>query len=386
MDWYEVKFLESPVNLKGFIKESIGRDPSTNIATEISTCLQQGRLFFEAAKNAPLEIKPLQLFYGVVGFSKALTSARKIISTSALSQAHGLKDRSESNARLKALKVAIGSKGTFQHFNDSICDLESVNYFGKENETLKIYRNTRKSNLLVGKVLSLKTILSKIPSLSEMYKKTFNEESDCLPLSFYNHDSGLVELRIDLASYFQDRESLKVMVDELRTKYPFLKKWLLSNAQRCWDSSILTFVNVEYQGVNEFSESHLSEIDGRFERNVGSLEIIDFEKLLPPLAGGVINTHPTYIKPVEGIDISEYSIIYLGSFLMSSIVRYRPQIWVHSIKGRITQQRSSDDHCLAIIEIFLDQTLRDFPGFVINGMRVKLNQANSADAKSRAAD
>lgn len=70
MDWYDIKFLESPANLKSVIGESIQRTPSTTIASGISTCLQQGRFFFEAAENSPLEIKPLQVFYGVVIFLK----------------------------------------------------------------------------------------------------------------------------------------------------------------------------------------------------------------------------------------------------------------------------------------------------------------------------
>ena len=64
--WRKMAFLESVTNLKPLIKENLGREPSTHVAREVASCLQQGRLFFEAARSAPLEIRPLQLFYGMV--------------------------------------------------------------------------------------------------------------------------------------------------------------------------------------------------------------------------------------------------------------------------------------------------------------------------------
>ena len=71
-DWHKCKFLESVDNLKPLVKARFGREPSTTLAREIIACLLQGRLFYEAAVSSPLEIRPLQQFYGMIGFSKAL--------------------------------------------------------------------------------------------------------------------------------------------------------------------------------------------------------------------------------------------------------------------------------------------------------------------------
>ena len=86
IDWYKIKFLESTSNLKALIKESSGKEPSTKVAREISICIQQGRMFFETASKSPMETRPLQLFYGMVGFSKALTIAKSIQPIESLSQ------------------------------------------------------------------------------------------------------------------------------------------------------------------------------------------------------------------------------------------------------------------------------------------------------------
>ena len=120
--WNECRFLESSENLKQLVKHRFGRERSTSVAREISACLQQGRLFYEAAAGSPLEIRPLQMFYGMVGFSKALILACHLRSFSAGRQAHGLKDISRGNSRIADLRVRITNAGTFQDFNDVISD------------------------------------------------------------------------------------------------------------------------------------------------------------------------------------------------------------------------------------------------------------------------
>src|SRR4051794_30217233 len=99
-DWYKCKFLESGENLKPLVKKRFGREPSSSIAREIVACLQQGRFFYEAADSAPLEIRPLQQFYGMTGFSKALIIASQLRSLSSLKPAHGLVDISAGNSKI----------------------------------------------------------------------------------------------------------------------------------------------------------------------------------------------------------------------------------------------------------------------------------------------
>ncbi|MCG2665311.1 YaaC family protein [Bradyrhizobium sp. GCM10023182] len=79
-DWNKIRFLESTSNLKAIVKQSTGRMPSTEIARDIAACLQQGRLFFDIAASAQLQVQPLQIYYGIVGFSKAIILARNLLS------------------------------------------------------------------------------------------------------------------------------------------------------------------------------------------------------------------------------------------------------------------------------------------------------------------
>src|ERR1700722_19902735 len=118
VDWHKCKFLESTENLKPLVKKRFGREPSSSIAREIVACLQQGRLFYEAAATSPLEIRPLQQFYGMVGFAKALIVASRCQSLATLRGAHGVKDVSTARCRLTELQIRIENEGTLQEFND----------------------------------------------------------------------------------------------------------------------------------------------------------------------------------------------------------------------------------------------------------------------------
>jgi len=94
---------------------------------------------------------------------------------------------------------------------------------------------------------------------------------------------------------------------------------------------------------------------------------------LPSLAGGWGN--PTYaIVPVQGKDVSEFSLHFLGMFLLSSLVRYRPHTWVNALSRSIIEGHPADDTVLALIEKFLDLNALDIPSFVIKAMNPHLDE------------
>src|SRR5215831_7337854 len=94
-DWYDIKFLESASNVRRVLKKATGRMPSATVATEIGVCIEQGRSFFELAQSAPLQIRPLQLYYGLLSFAKAVIIARTSNSIATIDQTHGLSDISD---------------------------------------------------------------------------------------------------------------------------------------------------------------------------------------------------------------------------------------------------------------------------------------------------
>lgn len=162
VDWHRCRCLESTENLKPLVKKRFGREPSSSIAREIVACLQQGRLFYEAAATSPLEIRPLQQFYGMVGFAKALIVASKLNSLATLRQTHGLKDISANNSRIAELKLKIDRSGTFQEFNDVVAPLTRLGLVDVVNKSRAVYFPSAKSDKLAGIEVSLREILRRI--------------------------------------------------------------------------------------------------------------------------------------------------------------------------------------------------------------------------------
>ena len=122
-------FLESIENLRPLVERARGRTPSAGLAREMTSCLQQGRLFYESADQSDLAIRPLLLFYGTMAYAKALIALQTLNSLSTLRPAHGINDKSRDDSRVDELEVVIGDHaGTFQAFNDAVAPLNRFTY------------------------------------------------------------------------------------------------------------------------------------------------------------------------------------------------------------------------------------------------------------------
>jgi hypothetical protein len=377
-NWSQIKFLESTSNIQRLVKEIVGRKPSTKLASEISVCIQQGRMFFDTAIESPIEIKPLQLFYGMIGFAKALTLARTLKGLETFSSSHGIRDISVQTSSIEDLQLKILSIGTFQCFNDVILQFERIHYFNNSMPEWH-YNKTASSVKLSEKVISIKDVLARIPGLEELYEKTFHEApKTCSIMLDYSQENNFADLRIDDPDKFTDRESLKAIVKKWRDRYHFLNDWCLYEATHAWGNSIINFGNFVKKDIDdEFSEGFLMEIGGDFKATAliakkPEHDKNDFRTILPPLFGGLRRNLQNIVEPFKGEYISEYSLFYLGMFLLSSLVRYRPQIWNHSISRSITIEKSTDDRALALIEDFMNKAIAEYPNMVIETFRTKL--------------
>ena len=310
---------------------------------KISACLQQGRMFFEAAIQSPIEIRPLLIFYGIIGFSKAIILARHLKGHETLLKSHGLKDISAENARLENLKLMIEANGTFQQFNDVIVMFDGINY--NLSSSPFFHKIPFDSSVKIkDKDIIIKDILARIPGLGEYYQSTFQEypKNKMLDVYYMDDRDGLTHLKITDPEIYNDRVSLKRIVQKWRAKYPFLENWCFIEAAHAWGESYLTFVNINKSELDEFSEEFLVERDGSFATKSGEYNLpyerIDFKTILAPLSGGLTKKAEHMIEDYEGAFISEYALHYLGMFLLSSLVRYRPQIWSHAIKAWVTKK------------------------------------------------
>jgi hypothetical protein len=299
-----LKYLESTSNIKLLIQETIGKEPSTRLASEISVCLQQGRMFFDAATESPIEIKPLQIFYGMIGFAKAITLARSLRGLETFRHSHGLIDITPTNSKLESMELKILSKGTFQDFNNVVCNLERIHYLDKDNMPSWHFIATSNSDRLKDKKINIKDILARIPGLGDLYQDTFHEHPKAWPIdiSYWEEKNGFTELRIDDPEIYNDRASLETIVKRWKEKFPFLNNWCLCQVAKAWGYSIIIFCNVEKDDINEFANDFLVEKDGQFReqrdfRRDTSFRRIDFRTILPPLFGGIRGGRQSMVEP-----------------------------------------------------------------------------------------
>jgi YaaC-like Protein len=290
MDWHKCRFLESCENLKPLVKMRFGREPSTSQAREIVACLQEGRLFYQAAETSPIEIRPLQLFYGMVGFAKALIVASQLRSLSSLKPAHGVADDSAANSRIADLRLKIGEGGTFQEFNDAIRGLSRISYSDQRPKWDLVSFESASSSQLAGISLSLRDILGRIPGLESLYRMTFDEDALTAGMGIgglSGGSSGWFILDFRDARVLNDLNSLKQIVERWRAKFPFLKMWRLYRAEPSWGQTVIRFVNLRNTDVDEFAETYAAFKDGTFQARIylEDSERLALEQGLAPFAG-----------------------------------------------------------------------------------------------------
>ncbi|MDR6661281.1 hypothetical protein J2W51_003867 [Tardiphaga robiniae] len=371
-DWYDIKFLESATNVRQLLGNSTGRTPSASIAREIAVCIQQGRLFFEAAALAPIQIKPLQIYYGVVAFAQAVIVARNGRSLSTLARAHGLKDVTALDAGVEELALRVENGGTFQEFNDAIAPLGRVLYF----ENLMPNWHEKPFDKAAGlseQRIAITDILARTPGVADKFAQTFGSAAKTIPimLNFGTPYTGSCTLRIDDPVLFSDRASLVSSIQKLRAEYPFLELWRFNEAQHAWGNSIIVFDNADKRGYDDLSDENLIRANNNGFAASRALmgdggSMVPAVDILTPLSGGYVGSAQTYaMQPINNVKLSEYALQFLGSFLLSSLVRYRPQIWQNAISRSVTAESPADDRALSLIEKFLDDVLSGFPNMVV---------------------
>lgn len=367
-EWHLLQFLESSENLRKAIARHHGWRPSDTRAREIAACLRQGRLFYETGAASPTDISPLQFFYGMVAFAKALTLVcDRTTGLSALVPGHGIRDDSAANSRLEELVASIDNRGTLAEFNDVVASRNRLCYFDEENHPRSIVIPCADSATISGLRCTFKDILSRIPGMHSLYTETTGEFASTTPVVIQapSIPENKWSIRIDDLRRYDDRDGLRAIVGELRVRFPFLAAWRVLEAQRAWGRSIIQFVNVAPDG-DDLAEGVLFAAGGAFYVppelvNVGRFQNVG--RHLDPIAGGFGGT-VSAISPLHGLNLSEYTLHYVALFMLSSVVRYRPQTWMHVLSRAVTQVRPADDSMLALVELLLYTNQHQIPNFV----------------------
>jgi hypothetical protein len=387
-DWYSIRFLESAGNLAPLVKQRTGRQCSDGVARDIAACLQQGRQFYQSAAESPLEIRPLLLYYGMVGFAKALVLATHVRRHSTLAKSHGLRDVSEANSSIGQLATVVGEGdendaegqgdvdisqltldvrgvGTFQQFNDVAKRLHRFRYNDDRGSvTTLTFVDAASSDELSNMRLTLKDILSRIPGLQVLYTDTFNEPAATMPMTLNPYGDGVFTVELVTKDRFSDLESLNALVARAREQWAFLKKWRLDSADVNWGTGNLRFANSADNATDELPANGMSRDGIRFSNKHAENFFPLARGDLPILTGGYGGPQQACL-PIGDKHIAELSLHFLGLFLLSTLARYRPATWRHAVSRTALSQVPADDRALALIERFLDINAHAIPMFMV---------------------
>jgi hypothetical protein len=375
MSWQDYKFLESASNVRTFLTKALDREPNTSVATEIATCLRQGRMFFEAAKDAPLDIRPLLVQYGVIAMGKALASARTLTAMNTFTQSHGLSDTSPYNASLEGLSLAVGGSGSFHEFNNAARLLDVFRHYGPKNEQRRVFLEYAASSHFVGKAFTFHDLFSRLPNQQTLYLDTFSRAGNCLDTHIYSESDGTAPLTVTIREKSEvDLQRVQTIVAKLRSEFPFLQHWALHEIEANYGELKLKFLNLDRASAPDATRVHVGPRNF-FEEEIPPLPCTPtpLDKMPLPIQGSLFDGGNGIgaIQALHGINCSLYAVIYMATFMLGSLVRYRPQTWIHALTSKITNDRALDDHSVALVEAFLDDVLSKFPVIIMQGVTIR---------------
>ena len=361
----ELRFLEGASALKDRMRLLSGRQPNSSQVAFASSCLLHGRLFWESARAAPIETRPLLLYYGAAAFAKLLVIAKTGCQPHDIGSSHGASCMPGLGDTVGGYLIRCDGTGLFQSFNDVAAGLCRLKYFHNF-ESRYVSTPAASSELLVGLQLSLQEILARVPEVADMYKLCCGTPASVTGLSVLAPISleDDFKIRVDLPEGFAGLEQLKAHVAMLRERIPFFTEWRLYSAQHAWNNSITMFCNrsgalesTEFNGVfDEGGKNFAASIPEGLAR-------FEVAPVLPSLAGGYSRSN-SYITPVSGAAVSEHSLQLLGLLSLSSLVRYRPHVWTSCVHRRRLGEKPVDDALLPAIEVFLECVTESFPQLV----------------------
>lgn len=171
--WRILSNYESSDLVKVRFKATHGRELNTSKASEICASITQARGYMEAANGANRSVRPLLLYYGVLGLARGLTL---FLSTSlreaSLAQAHGLSVSGWGDTltgecgSIGQLKIKLNASGTLQQL------------MNETDHRAFLRSNSSQANFVIGYALppaetemSLADILSRIPEIRPSYSR-----------------------------------------------------------------------------------------------------------------------------------------------------------------------------------------------------------------------
>lgn len=352
--WQRLAMLfESGSNLRAHLRRYAGFEPNAAQAEHIAAALRQGREWFRVAATGELMARPVAIYYGMVSFAAAAAMSwglPKLLD--GFKQGHGLRARHLES--LSGATVATsGADFLFQTFTQLMI----------ENGPIRVRLKSGVLWLAAGEPsepfeADLKAVLGRLPLLADLYQQTFDEPPPTIPADLSLSKVGEGPTDRPLATLLIP--SLGSDAESIRRRLPVLARW------RLW----------ELGGQSLRFESFPPDLDPRpGTAEDQRLHTLELAGLMPSMA----ESHGRWflVEPLPGCATSlpQASLMAAGAYLLSSVARYRPDVW-----SRLLTMRGNDARLRALVEEFLDACESQFPlealGVLMRGrIEVRARQA-----------
>lgn len=288
-------------------------------AFEICASFVQARGYMEAARSADRIVRPLLVYYGVLGLSRALTLfLSHDLSEAGLSQSHGLtvtgwgEELSRQTGSVAALTIRLNANGTFRQL------LEATKH-----ESLLRNNNSRPNVSELMDVppaeaeISLADLLSRLPEIASVYRR-WRDDRNLVPIWPQGPlPDGRYKIRISHGY---------TMEDVLAVLGPDATQMDESGASAL-------FISVPDTAPLPYT----SDVTERW--NVGSL---------------------VAMRPYPGdVQLSKIATAFAASYALGMLVRYYPSHWIGMLHNR------AHDGAMPSLLATLEHVETEFPRFVV---------------------
>jgi hypothetical protein len=342
--WQELLAYQSGDLIRLAYRRQHSRELNLCRARQIRAHFLQAAGYFQSSRDASIVAKPLILYYGCLAMARGLILFHSNIDEAALLKKHGVGSYgwdnvfSKGNKRILDLTVTI-EEGTFTQLMHAT---KNRNYLSPPGRCKSKTFWQSYVSITAGYKLSLKDIISRIPTLKETYEKTLGFASDCLHADFsclYEDNENKVKLMVAIYDHHIDRL--------LNPNIVLNKIARIERVERTQASG---------RGFE------LSWVISMAEDNDAPASIASAQH-----SPGWANYNSLVIPFDDGKMLSQLGLVFLTAYSLSMLVRYHASAWTALL------YEGSQDMALPLLRAAVDHVESEFPELVLNSLSGKQN-------------
>ncbi len=242
-------------------------------AAQIAACVLHAREYFQASETVTLNTSPLLLYYGALSLAKAVILSNDLNSSLTSFKHHGL---------------SLVFSSVCENSSDVSIDEASAKV--KRGGVFRLLCKSIDSPCIQKTEYNLRNIFKVTPDLRNMYMRYYNEYSHVIPVEHLYYEPDYAGFSLAVSTIAECFESVFPEIAECTTRVG------LDNAPLYTSDKLTKPIDEFFNFVRSSNGSH--------------------SEMIRPLENGVY-------KP--------FATMFLGLFILGSLVRYNPDVWIEEI-------------------------------------------------------